>query len=141
MSLDPALRQRREATVLEHMTAENAYEFERCIGAFAHPRYEIVATGEVFDGHDGVHELLLQNRAAFPDFHFHPELMHHADQAVIVEGRFTGTHQGNWRGLPPSGRTLDFALIIVFGFEDDRMVVERTYFDLATVLRQLGVMS
>lgn len=141
MSIDPGLRRRRETTVLEHMTAENAYEFERCIEAFSHPRYEIVATGEVFDGHDGVHGLLIQNRAAFPDFHFHPELIHHAERAVIVEGRFTGTHKGDWRGLPATGRTIDFPLIIVFGFEDDRMMFERTYFDLATVLRQLGVMN
>ena len=139
MTLDSVLRQRRETTVLEHMTAENAYEFERCIGAFAHPRYEIVATGEIFDGHDGVHQLLLQNQTAFPDFHFHPVIIHHADAAVIVEGRFTGTHQGDWRGLPASGRRLDFALIIVFVFEGESMVCERTYFDLATVLRQLGV--
>ena len=138
---DPAIRQRRETTVMEHMTAENAYQFERCIGAFAHPRYEIVATGEVFDGHDGVHQLLLQNHTAFPDFHFHPEIIHHADEAVIVEGRFTGTHSGDWRGLPASGRRLDFPLIIVFAFEADRMVCERTYFDLATVLRQLGAMG
>lgn len=49
---------------MEHMTAENAYEFECCIGAFAHPRYEIVATGETFDGADNVHQLLLQNHTA-----------------------------------------------------------------------------
>ncbi len=138
MTPDPALRQRRQTTVMEHMTAENAYEFERCIAAFAHPRYEIVATGETFDGTDGVHQLLLQNQTAFPDFHFHPGLIQHADDAVIVEGRFTGTHAGNWRGLPASGRRLDFPLIIVFAFEGERMVCERTYFDLATVLRQLG---
>lgn len=134
-----SLRQSREATVLEHMTAENAKEFERCIGAFGHPRYEIVATGEVWDGHDGVNALLLQNITAFPDFKFEPGPLQHSDDAVIVEGRFKGTHLGNWRGLPATGRKIDFPLIIVFAFEGDRMVCERTYFDLGTILRQLGV--
>ena len=138
-TLDPELRVRRHAVVMEHMTAENAYEFERCIGAFAHPRYEIVPTGEVWDGHDGVHVLLRENRTAFPDFHFAPTATHHADEAVIVEGRFTGTHGGPWRGLPATGRKIDFRLIIVFAFEGDRMVCERTFFDLGTILRQLGV--
>jgi hypothetical protein len=30
-------------------------------------------------------------------------------------------------------------MLIVFPFEDDRMLGERIYFDLTTVLRQLGV--
>jgi mannose-6-phosphate isomerase-like protein (cupin superfamily) len=65
--------------------------------------------------------------------------MRDADDAVIVEGDFRGTHNGLWRGLPPTGRTVDFPLIIVFEFEGDRMVCERSYFDLGAPLRQLGV--
>ena len=134
-----SLRELREATVREHMEAENAHDFERCIAAFDHPRYEIVATGEVWDGRSGVNTLLNENKKGFPDFQFHPEKMHHADDAVIVEGRFTGTHDGSWRGLPATGRKVDFALIIVFVFEGERMVCERTYFNIGTPLTQLGV--
>jgi steroid delta-isomerase-like uncharacterized protein len=133
------LRERREAIVREHMEAENEHDFARCIAAFSHPRYEIIATGEVWDGRSGVNELLNGNKTGFSNFHFQPETMHHADSAVIVEGRFTGTHDGNWRGLPATGRKVDFPLIIVFQFEEDRMVCERTYFDIGTPLRQLGV--
>jgi steroid delta-isomerase-like uncharacterized protein len=138
-TLDPALRASRHATVMEHMTAENAHEFDRCMAAFSHPRYEIVPTGEIFDGHDGVGGLLLQNVTAFPDFRFSPGTIHHAEEAVIVEGRFSGTHAGEWRGIPASGRKIDFPLIIVFTFTGERMTCERTYFDLMTVLVQLGV--
>ena len=139
MTITATLREQREATVLEHMGAENQHDFERCIAAFGHPRYEIVATGEVWDGHDGVNALLLENEKGFPDFSFDPQAFHHSDEAVIVEGRFRGTQDGNWRGLPPTGRKVDFPLIIVFRFEGDRMVCERTYFDIGTPLRQLGV--
>jgi steroid delta-isomerase-like uncharacterized protein len=121
------------------MEAENAHEFDRCIAAFAQPRYEIVATGEVWDGHAGVNTLLNENKKGFSDFRFNPQRMHHADDAVIVEGRFTGTHDGSWRGLPATGRKVDFPLIIVFVFEDDRLVCERTYFNIGTALTQLGV--
>ena len=54
MGVDLKMRQVREASVREHMEAENAHEFERCIAAFAHPRYEVVATGETWDGHGSV---------------------------------------------------------------------------------------
>ena len=134
-----SLRQLREATVHEHMEAENAHDFGRCIAAFSHPRYEIVATGEVWDGHSGVKTLLNENKKGFSNFRFEPEVMHHSDKAVIVEGRFSGTHDGSWRGLPATGRNVDFPLIIVFQFEDERMVCEKTYFDIGTPLRQLGV--
>jgi steroid delta-isomerase-like uncharacterized protein len=139
VALESTLRQRREATVLEHMEAENAHDFERCIAAFSHPRYETIATGEVWDGHSGVNTLLNENKQGFSDFRFHPEAVHHADEAVIVEGRFTGTHDGSWRGLPATGRKVDFPLIIVFLFEEDKMVCERTYFNIGTPLSQLGV--
>ena len=139
MAVDLKTRQVREASVREHMEAENAHEFERCIAAFAHPRYEIVATGEVWEGHGDVNTLLQENQKGFPDFQFHPQAIHHANDAVVVEGRFTGTHLGSWRGLPATGRKVDFPLIIVFQFEGDDMVCERTYFDLGTPLRQLGV--
>jgi len=133
------LRALRRAAVLEHMTAENAHDFERSIGAFGHARYEIVATGETYDGADGVHGFLLENKRAFPDFHFDVRRIRDADDAVIVEGDFRGTHLGTWRGLPATGRAIDFPLIIVFEFENERLVCERTYFDLGTPLRQLGV--
>jgi steroid delta-isomerase-like uncharacterized protein len=137
--IDSALQATRHEIVDRHMTHENAHEFDDAIGAFHHPRYEIVATGEVWDGADGVDALLQENKTGFSDFKFHPTKWHHAEDAIIVEGNFTGTHDGSWRGLPATFRTVDFELIIVFKFEDDRMVCERTYFDIGTALRQLGV--
>ena len=51
-----------------------------------------------------------------------------------------GTHLGAWRGLPATGRRVDFPLCGVYTFDaDDRLAGERIYYDRATVLRQLGV--
>jgi hypothetical protein len=43
------LRARREAVVVEHMESENVHDFDTTLGTFAHPRYEIVPTGDVFE--------------------------------------------------------------------------------------------
>ena len=136
---DKAPRSKRMEIVLEHMSAENGHEFQRSIDAFAHPRYEVIATGEIYDGASEVASLLEENKRAFPDFHFDVRRMRDADEAVIVEGDFRATHQRLWGGLPPTGRAVDFPVIIVFEFEGERMVCERTYFNLGTPLRQLGV--
>jgi len=129
----------RVATVNEHMVLENAYDFTGCVGKFGRPRYELVADGELFDGAGRVHGFLAENHRAFPDFAFIPTRVSPADAAVLVEGRFTGTHLGTWRGLPATGRRVDFAMCLIFEFEGDSMVNEKLYFDLNTPLRQLGV--
>jgi steroid delta-isomerase-like uncharacterized protein len=137
--IDEALRAKREAVCFGHMTDENAHVFDRAIAAFAHASYEIVPTGETYDGAARVHELMLENKTAFPDFHYAVEVAHYADDAVVVEGRFTGTHEGPWRGLPATGRKVDFPMLVVFRFAGEEMMGERIFFDLLTVLRQLGV--
>jgi hypothetical protein len=48
------LRERRESVVREHMESENRHEFDVTLGTFDHPRYEIIATGDVHDGPDEV---------------------------------------------------------------------------------------
>ena len=80
-----------------------------------------------------------ENKTAFPDFFFDVEKVHDADEAVIVEGTFKGTHNGPWRGLPATGRKVLLPMVIIFRFEGAGMVCERVFFDLGTVLRQLGV--
>jgi predicted ester cyclase len=130
---------RRVAIVNEHMRLENAYDFPGCIGEFGRPRYEVVADGEIFDGAGRVDDFLSENRRAFPDFVFEPTRVSPTTDAVLVEGRFKGTHLGSWRGLPATGRKVDFAMCLIFEFEGEDMVNERIYFDIGTPLRQLGV--
>src|SRR5690349_18408511 len=46
------LQQRREAIVREHMDSENVQDFDTTIHTFGHPRYELIPTGDVFDGEE-----------------------------------------------------------------------------------------
>ena len=50
----------------------------------------------------------------------------------------TGTHKGPWAGWEPTGRKMDVNVAYAFEFEQDRLVCEKVWFDLATVMRQLG---
>jgi steroid delta-isomerase-like uncharacterized protein len=139
VAIDETLRKKREEICVGHMTAENAHEFDHAIGFFERPRYEVVATGEVYDGISELGRLMQENVTAFPDFRYDFERLHHADDAIVVEGTFSGTHQGTWRGLPATGRKVRFPMLIVFPFEGEAMMGERLFFDLNTALRQLGV--
>src|SRR5690242_4582517 len=98
------LRERREAVVREHMESENVHDFDTTIGTFGHPRYEIVPTGDVYDGEEEVRRYFAETRAAFPDQRNELIALHHTDDAVVVEFDLLGTHEGELRGIPPTGR-------------------------------------
>jgi predicted ester cyclase len=121
------------------MTLENAHDFPGCAAKFASAKYEVLADGATYKGASAVTGFLDENKRAFPDFHFEPVRISPGPEVVVVEGRFQGTHEGPWRGLPATGRRVDFPMCLVFEFEGDDMVNERIYMDLGTPLRQLGV--
>jgi steroid delta-isomerase-like uncharacterized protein len=133
------LRDRREAVVREHMESENHHDFDTTIGTFGHPRYEIVPTGDVYDGEAEVRRYFAETRAAFPDQRNELIALHHAEEAVIAEFDLRGTHLGPLRSLPATGRSFRCRMTAFFFFEGQRIVCERVYFDQATILRQLGL--
>ncbi len=136
---ETSLRKRREACVREHMESENEHAFDVTIKTFTHPRYELVATGDVYDGEEEVWRYYRQSRTAFPDQRNEIHAIHHAEDAVIVEFDLLGTHLGPLRGMPPTGRAFRTRMTAFFLFEGDRIAIERIYFDSATMLRQLGL--
>ena len=104
MTAGQDLRERREALVREHMESENQHAFDVTMGTFDHPRYEIVPTGDVFDGEEAVRGYFEASRTAFPDQRNELIALHHSDAAVIVEFDLKGTHEGPLRGIPPTGK-------------------------------------
>jgi steroid delta-isomerase-like uncharacterized protein len=141
MNPDDDLARVREATVREHMEAENRHDFEATLATFEHPRYELVPTGDVFDGEAGVRRYYDETRSAFPDQRNELVSIRTSGDAVVVELVLLGTHLGSYRGLPATGRAFRCPMLALFLFEPGgrRIVCERVYFDSATILRQLGI--
>src|SRR5919197_6496004 len=139
MAVTAAMRKKREQTVREHMETENSQDFEATLRTLDHPRYELIATDEVIDGSADVANYYEETRKAFPDQRNEVIAIHHADDAVIVEFDLLGTHDGVFRGVPPTGRSFRCRMAAVFLFEGEGLVCERVYFDAATILRQLGL--
>ncbi|HVE94004.1 MAG TPA: nuclear transport factor 2 family protein [Acidimicrobiales bacterium] len=129
---DQSLRVRREAVVREHMDAENRLEFDSVMATFAHPRYELMATGQVFDGESEVREYFRRSRALFPDQHNENAVLRSADDAVVAEFDLVGTDPGG-------GRSFRSRMVALFLFDPgaDRIVCERVYFDTASIAAQL----
>ena len=143
MSEPSGLRQRREATVREHMDSENRLDFEATLRTFEHPRYELFGSGEVFDGSDVVRQYFKDSRAVFPDQRNRALAWHHTEDAVIVEFELMGTHRGPMRGHAPTGKSFSQRMIAMFVFPPggDHIICERVYFDSLSIQRQLGLLA
>ena len=134
-----AMRERREAMVIEHMESENRHEFDLTMETFDHPRYELIATGDVFDGEAEVERLLRGDSDRVP------RPAQRADRAPSLRRR--GDRRGDALRHPPrllpraAGDRAPFEMrfCAMFVFEGERLVCERVYFDSATILRQLGI--
>jgi steroid delta-isomerase-like uncharacterized protein len=134
------LRERRLGVVREHMESENVHEFDVTLATFSHPRYELIATGEIYDGPEEVADYYRKTRAIFPDQRNENTVLHVTDSdAVIAEFDLLGTHEGELRGVPATGRGFRCRMCAIFEFSPgtDRIVCERVYFDQMTIAQQL----
>lgn len=62
------------------------------------------------------------------------------DELVL---RFTHTIQMDWvlPGIPPTGRRIEFAMVVVVHTDGDRIAAENLYWDNATILQQAGLIT
>ena len=141
MGDEATLRDRREAVVLEHMDSENRHDFDATMATFAHPRYELIATGQVHDGPDEVRAYFAASRGAFPDQRNELLELRHTDDGVLVEFDLLGTHEGPLGSFEPTGKAFRCRMAALFLFEPSGtgIVCERVWFDQGTILRQLGL--
>jgi len=132
---------RRLEVVEEHVRLENAHDLEGVIRTFGEmARYDDEPWGQHYKGRQGVRAFYEQLMSALPDLKIEIVRKHVADEAIILEVVIRGTHRGGWRGLPATGRRVEFPLCGLYTFDsDNRLAGERIYYDRGVVLRQLGV--
>jgi len=133
------LNQRRLEVLEEHFASEVDQEFDRTLATFdGHPRYEIMATGQTFDGDDEVLAYHRRQRTAFPDQRHENVRYHYAESSVVTEFDLLGTNLGEFYGMAPTGKAFRVPVIAVFFFDGDRITNERIYLDSASLLTQIG---
>jgi predicted ester cyclase len=127
--------------VREHMASENESRFDDTLATFTHPRYELIGTGQVYDGTDAVLEYYARSRAVFPDQRNEVRSLLSAHDTVVVEFDLLGTHLGSLSGEEPTGKSFRCPMVALFEFESDGegIVCERVYFDSETIYGQLRV--
>jgi len=129
------------ALVEEHIGHENRHDLEGVMATFgADARFEDEPWKDRRAGLDGVRSYYIEILRALPDLVIDVKRRYIAEDALTLEVTIRGTHRGEWRGLPATGRRVEFPLCAVYDFDDaDRLRGERVYYDRAEVLGQLGL--
>ena len=139
MTTDDDLRDRRLAVLEAHFQSEVDHDWDTSLATIAgRPHYEIMATGQVYDGDDEVLAYHRNQRTAFPDQRHEHVRFHHADDVVVAEFDLLGTNLGEFYGMPPTGRSFRIPVVALFFFNGDRITNERIYLDAASMLGQIG---
>ena len=89
---------------------------------------------------EGIKILTAMFRGAFPDSHFTIEDMVAEGDKVVTRKTFHCTHEGEFMGMPPSGRAVSMGLIDIVRISDGRVVEHWSVGDSLGMMQQLGVM-
>lgn len=108
--------------------------------------YDEVGTGRTLRGVDQVLEAMKGWAKAIPDSKGAIQRTRITDDgAAVLELTWSGTHQGPLQTpkgtISPTGKRIEVRACMVIEFAGDKARAERHYFDMATLLGQLGVMS
>ena len=78
-------------------------------------------------------------RSAFPDFRADIQEMLQDGNKVITRAQFSGTHEGEFMGIPATGNKFAVTAVDIVEFEGDKAIGHWGVTDMAGMMRQLGV--
>jgi hypothetical protein len=103
---------------VRHSIAEDARDIDGLVATLAPDcAYELVPTGQRWEGHAGARAFYRELFAAFPDNRFALTEIVVGPQGVFEAARLTGTNLGPWAGAPASGLPVDLEVLILFPWD------------------------
>jgi len=91
-------------------------------------------------GLEGLKDILRGMRASFPDLNFSIEEQISEGDKVASRFEWTGTHQGEFLGVPATGRQVRVWGIVIDRFEEGRIKDTRIIMDIFGLMAQLGAL-
>lgn len=105
-----------------------------------HPDYRYEGPdGAQLHGLDELQMLVAGYRAGFSDFHVAITSEIADGDLVAMTMMLTGTHDGEFDGIPATGERLRLPLAVFTRIEDGRIVEDREFYDTGIMLGQLGL--
>jgi carboxymethylenebutenolidase len=133
----------------KHMAAELAGDLETTMATMTDdPHLNHVASMAGGVGRDGVHAFYRDHLVGkfFPPDVKMTDVSRTVGQDQVVEElvlSFTHTTPVDWilPGVPPTGKPVEVAVVVIVGFKDGKISHEHIYWDQAGVLAQVGLLD
>lgn len=91
-----------------------------------------------FNGRDEFYNRLVEIRQAFPDMQVHIDEQVVNDDYVVNRVHFTGTHNGEFAGIPPTNKKVETTGMAMFKFNGDRISEQWAEWNIIGMLDQVG---
>ena len=98
-----------------------------------------IAMGERYDGKEAVRGFLERLFTAVPDLELDVTLRVPKGKYVAEEYHIRGHHRGEFFGIPATGKYLDIPCVSMVELRDGKLKEDHFYFDVVTVMRQMGL--
>jgi predicted ester cyclase len=92
-------------------------------------------------GREQVKQGIVRLHAAFPDLRYTIEDLIAEGDKVAMRYRGWGTHQGEFRGVLPTGKEMTYTGILILRFAEGKVVEHWAVSDVLGIFQQLGVIS
>lgn len=92
-------------------------------------------------GRQSLKDVVRMFESAFPDFRYEVEDVISEGEKVAVRDVFTGTHQGDFMGIPATGSRVKMEAIHIYRFSEGRLAEHWVARDDLGMMRQLGAVS
>ena len=105
-----------------------------------HPEYMSHGHTGFPDGPDGERETLKAFWTAFPDFVYTPHAIIANDEGQVgMFATFTGTHGGDYEGIPATGKPVEIQSMELLQFKDGKVIEHWGVFEIPKLYQQMGV--
>jgi steroid delta-isomerase-like uncharacterized protein len=92
-------------------------------------------------GPEGFKQMVGQFFEGFPDMKVTVENIIAQDDLVATRGHWTGTHKGNFAGVPASGKRVNVEYVDFWRFKDGKAIENWVQMDMLGALTQVGAMA
>jgi steroid delta-isomerase-like uncharacterized protein len=90
-------------------------------------------------GREAPKVLFTMLRSAFPDLKATIEHLIAEGDKVVLHMTWTGTHEGEFMGIPPTGKSISITVIDILGIAEGKFVEHWGVMDSLAMMQQLGV--
>ena len=130
-----------ERVAEDYVEMWNERAFERIPDLVSESFVHVDPDGSEVHGRDGIEEYIRGILAGFPDLHVSVTDTVSSGNIVMYEATITMTHEGEFEGIPPTGRELEIREMATIEVADGKVDAHRVYYDFQETLRQLGLVE